>query len=71
MPRIDERTSVPLLWLLTSVLAAISVSATGCFWVFKVDSRLERIEKRLGILQPESAQIPFIGAAQAGTPGHN
>lgn len=41
--------TVPLSVVVGLMTVAISVTATGAFWVSKVNDRLGRIEQRLGI----------------------
>lgn len=59
--KIDEKTMVPLGVVVCLFSVGIGITATGAFWVFQVDTRLTRIEKKLdlsksgGILIPEAA----------------
>lgn len=47
--KIDERTYVPLVWMVISFFSMGSIIVSGSFWVKGVDDRLQRIERRLGI----------------------
>lgn len=46
---INDKTYVPIAWLIVSVLTMGSLVATGAFWVKGVDDRLQRIENKLDI----------------------
>lgn len=64
--RIDDKTMVPLGIVAALFVVGISVTATGAFWVSRVDDRLALIEKRLGIadnIKPHGV----LEEAQAGT----
>lgn len=64
-PRIDEKTMVPLGIVAALFSAGVGVSATGAFWVSKVDERLTRIEKKLDIARvPNGIIIPNAEAGQ-------
>lgn len=64
--RIDDKTMVPLGVVAALFVVGISVTATGAFWVSRVDDRLALIEKKLGIVQNDSAHGVF-DEAQAGS----
>lgn len=61
--KLNESTSVPLIWLITSIVMTIGATATSVFWVKGVndsmksfDARLARIEKHMGL--PPMAERP-------------
>lgn len=58
MGRIDEKTLLPLSWVLGGFATIISITMIGAFWVSTVSYRLERIEDKLGI-PPYRAAIKF------------
>lgn len=62
--KIDEKTVVPLGWMIGGLAAVVGATIVGAFWVFSVDARLGRIEQKLGI-EPYVVDA-FIGAAKAG-----
>lgn len=64
--RIDDKTMVPLGIVAALFVVGISVTATGAFWVSRVDDRLALIEKKLGIVQNESSH-GVIESAEAGS----
>jgi hypothetical protein len=47
--RIDEKTVVPIGWVLGGFTIMVTIAVTGAFWVSAVNFRLSRIEDRLGI----------------------
>lgn len=51
--RIDDRSSIPLTWMAAIVVFLLTVGTTstitGTVWVFRVNGRLDRIEKHMGI----------------------
>jgi len=49
--KIDEKTEVPLGLVASLFVLGMGVTATGAFWVSRVDNRLARIEDKLGIIQ--------------------
>ncbi len=49
MSRIDEKTVVPLGWVLALFSTGIATAAAAAFWVSAVNNRLARIEDKLGI----------------------
>ncbi len=57
MSKIDERTSVPLMWLLMGLAAVVTPTIIGSFWVSSVNFRLSRIEEKLGIPAYKSAEV--------------
>jgi hypothetical protein len=64
--KIDERTMVPLSLVAALFMVGLSATATGVFWVSKVNERLARIEDRLGIYTP-IADFSIIPNANAET----
>lgn len=60
MSRIDERTMIPLSWVVPAFVflltGAIGTAITATFWVSRVDTRIARIEKKLGIKDEVIAQ---------------
>jgi len=74
MTRIDDKTSIPLKWVVLSAwfggAAILAGVVVACTWVFTVNARLARIEDKLGITQPV-AQGGFIPNAEGalGTSG--
>ncbi len=64
--RIDDKTMVPLGIVAALFTVGISITATGAFWVFRVDDRLSRIEQILKISsQANTASIvPDAEAAE-------
>lgn len=62
--KIDQRSYVPLIWVITGIAACASITITGAFWVSTVDFRLERIEEKLGI-PPYRAQLDIVPPAYA------
>lgn len=73
MGRIDERTMIPLAWVVPAAVflltGAIATTITATFWVASVDTRIARIEKKLGIKEEAVAvrastwSIPLANAA--------
>ncbi len=63
--RIDEETMLPLRVVAIFLVAVISATVTGVFWVSKVDDRLARIEEKLGISSYD-AKAGIINSANAG-----
>jgi hypothetical protein len=49
MSNIDEKTSIPIVWVAGLFSTGMAVTIIGCFWVFQVNDRLARIEGKLGI----------------------
>lgn len=62
--RIDERTVVPLTWVLFSLSSIVISVSIGAFWVKEVNDRLFRIEEKLGITPLASSG--FLKQAKAG-----
>ncbi len=65
--KIDDTTLVPLTWLAALLLTTISCTSIVVFWVLRVDTRLNRIEQKLGIYQPDEAQTTMINSAMGQT----
>lgn len=63
MSKIDEKTSVPLGWVISGFGAALGVAIVGTFWVSSVNERLARIEDKLGIVP--YADISILRSANA------
>jgi hypothetical protein len=63
--RIDEKSVVPLGWVITGMGAGIGATIAGVFWVSTVNFRLERIEEKLGIPQYHS-ELSIVKPAFAG-----
>lgn len=51
--RIDK-VDVPASWLITAISTTFFVAVSGTFYVSRVNTRLERIELKLGIAQVET-----------------
>lgn len=49
MTNLDERTKVPLLWVVSAMGVVIGISFSVAFWARSVDDRLARIEEFLNI----------------------
>ena len=47
--KIDEKTVVPLPWLLAGFMVGLTPVIYATFWISSVNFRLERIEDKLGI----------------------
>ncbi len=66
--RIDEKTLVPIGWVVSVFTAVVISSITGTFWVASwmssVDKRLSRIEEKVG-LSVYHASESFIEEAHA------
>lgn len=58
--RIDDKSVVPLGWVLGGFATMISISAMGAFWIATVNFRLQRIEEKLNIplFQNNAAFLP-------------
>lgn len=64
--RIDDKTTVPLSIVAMLFMTGISVTATGSFWVSRVNDRLSRIEEKLGIPKATSLSASdILPAAEA------
>lgn len=71
-----DKSVVPIAWVITIVMSAVTVAISWTFWVARVDSnlgqfniRLARIEKKMGIEPAQSEYRPagFMTEANAGT----
>ena len=49
MGMINEKTTVPVTWVVSILSASLGVAIAGTCWVFSVNTRLARIEEHLGI----------------------
>lgn len=58
MDRITERTGIPLGWVLSGMAVVVTSAVMGTFWVAMVNTRLSRIEDKLGIKPYDIAVIP-------------
>lgn len=63
--KIDEKSVVPLGWVVTGMCTGIAATVAGVFWVSTVNFRLERIEEKLGIPQYH-ADLSIVKPAFAG-----
>lgn len=52
MTKINDSTTVPFYWLIAAVIFCCGASCTGAYYVFTVDARLTRIERKMGINEP-------------------
>lgn len=55
---INEKTYVPLLWMVVSFFAVSSILVSGSFWVRGVNDRLQRIEEKLDSIKLASKGLP-------------
>lgn len=62
--KIDESTSIPLVWVAILVTFVVTWACTGSFWVKSVNDRLARIEEKLGI--HPLARESYLSEAKAG-----
>jgi hypothetical protein len=62
--KIDEKTLVPIGWVLTGLAAIFFIVLRGAFWMSSVDGRLQRIEDKLGV-PPYQASSAIIHEARA------
>jgi hypothetical protein len=76
MSNLNEKTTVPLIWVGTLLVAVLSVGAAGvwktAFWVSRVNVRLVRLEQamRLEPLAEDAVadnKDPFFDQAEAGS----
>lgn len=63
--RIDEKATIPLVWVFAGLAGMVSVVVVGTFWVSMVDFRLERIEQKLSIPTYHSEAISLWSSAFA------
>jgi hypothetical protein len=49
MKQIDEKTVVPIGWVVGGFTALLSFCVLSVFWIASVNYRLQRIEEKLGI----------------------
>ncbi len=56
--KLGPDTTVPLGWVATVVVALIMSAVSGTYWVYTVNGRLYRIERKLGIDPLESVKLP-------------
>ena len=49
MTRLNEKTEVPLVWLVSGMIFACGASATAALFFANINYRLERIEDRLSL----------------------
>lgn len=49
MSRLDEKTVIPIGWVIAGFMPVVCITVTGAFWIAAVDFRLGRIEEKLGI----------------------
>lgn len=49
MTKLDDRTVVPLTWLVGGFAAGLAPVIAAVFWIASVNFRLQRIEEKLGI----------------------
>jgi len=64
--RIDEKTVVPLGWVLAGFLVGLAPLISGVLWVQAVNLRLGRIEQKLGIPPLAGAAAIFEDARAGG-----
>lgn len=62
--RIDDKTMIPLNMVASMLAVGLGVTATGTFWVAKVNDRLARIESKLGISVLETGIVPVAEAGE-------
>lgn len=55
--KLKDSTSIPLTWVAAAYIPTTSLVIAVMWWVFTVDSRLERIEHSLGIDSPVATSI--------------
>ncbi len=51
--KIDEKTMIPLGWVVGLFSTGIGIAVVAAFWVAAVNDRLARIEDKLGIIPYE------------------
>lgn len=64
--KVDEKTLVPVGWVLGGFVTVITIVVIGAFWVSAVDYRLSRIEEKLGIPAYRAGQTVLPAEAEAG-----
>lgn len=64
MDKFDEKTVVPIGWVLSGFISVLAITVIGAFWVSTVNFRLERIEDKLGI-PPYHTSMVVIDNAHA------
>ena len=62
--KLTDGVSVPLSWVFAAYVPTTGFVIAALWWVFTVDSRLERIEHHLGISTPV-ADINVVSTAKA------
>jgi hypothetical protein len=55
--KIDERTLVPVGWVLSGMFIVIASVISATFWISTVNNRLGRIEEKLGIKAADANTI--------------
>lgn len=65
MPKIDDKTLVPLGWVVGGMGVILAFAVRGAFWVSHVDDRLKDIEIRLGIPTEKAEASNLIYDANA------
>lgn len=63
--RLDEKSVVPLGWVLSGMSVVIAGTVVGVFWVSTVNFRLQRIEEKLGIPEFHAESISPRGINEA------
>lgn len=63
--RIDDKTVIPIGWVISCCTVLVVSAVAGTFWVSSVNDRLSRIEDKLGIPPYRTAVIPVIREAHA------
>ena len=56
----DERTKIPLTWVLVGYVPTTGFVITCALWAFSIDARLARLEQKAGIHNPISQQTPSL-----------
>lgn len=62
--RIDDKTTIPLIWVIGLMMGGIASTVTGTFWVSTVNARLSRIEAKLGIPKIDNGAFPTAQAQE-------
>ena len=65
MSKIDEKTSVPLMWVALAGVSVLTWTWIGATWVKGVNDRLTRIEQKLGITVDLASSPSLIDSAKA------
>ena len=63
--KLTDGVSIPLSWVFAAYVPTTGMVITALWWIFTVDSRLQRIEQRLGISSSVTA-VDFVSSAKAG-----